>query len=175
MYHTDILCHLSWLTNSALVYEHEMRGGEGGGWVVTCGVLSQWVQLCTWSPNKLWRSNSILNLCCRLIYGLLRTQRKPAPLSHIRVLSKPANLTPLVKRWSAEKNTKNRIMIYNLGFLNYTLFCLEKIYWCEPTHKSLNILWKIFYLNFFPVCHHFRLHWWCTWCEYLHEFCWEKN
>jgi hypothetical protein len=26
-------------------------GGEGG--------LSQWVQLCIWSPNKLWRSNSI--------------------------------------------------------------------------------------------------------------------
>ncbi len=24
--------------------------------------LSQWVQLCTWSPNKLWRSNSIFNL-----------------------------------------------------------------------------------------------------------------
>ncbi len=25
--------------------------------------LSQWVQLFTWSPNKLWRSNSIFNLC----------------------------------------------------------------------------------------------------------------
>ncbi len=25
--------------------------------------LSQWVQLCTWSPNKLLRSNSIFNLC----------------------------------------------------------------------------------------------------------------
>ncbi len=24
--------------------------------------LSQWVQLCIWSPNKLWRSNSIFNL-----------------------------------------------------------------------------------------------------------------
>jgi hypothetical protein len=23
------------------------------------GGLSQWVQMCTWSPNKLWRSNSI--------------------------------------------------------------------------------------------------------------------
>ncbi len=28
--------------------------------------LCQWVQLCTWSPNKLWRSNSILNLWCEL-------------------------------------------------------------------------------------------------------------
>ncbi len=25
--------------------------------------LSQWVQLCTWRPNNLWRSNSIFNLC----------------------------------------------------------------------------------------------------------------
>ncbi len=32
-----------------------MRGGGLQG-------LSQWVQLCTWSPNKLWRSNSIFNL-----------------------------------------------------------------------------------------------------------------
>jgi hypothetical protein len=24
--------------------------------------LSQWVRLCTWSPNKIWRSNSIFNL-----------------------------------------------------------------------------------------------------------------
>jgi len=40
-----------------------MRGGGG-----TVRGLSQWVQLCmhiaqcTWSPNKLWRSNSIFNL-----------------------------------------------------------------------------------------------------------------
>ncbi len=32
-------------------------GGGEGLWG-----LSQWVQLYTWSPNKLWRSNSILNL-----------------------------------------------------------------------------------------------------------------
>ncbi len=28
--------------------------------------LGQWVQLFTWSPNKLWRSNSIFNLCVYL-------------------------------------------------------------------------------------------------------------
>ncbi len=39
--------------NSTLVYE---RGGALRG-------LSQWVQLCTLSTNKLWRSNSIFNLC----------------------------------------------------------------------------------------------------------------
>ncbi len=53
-------CRQSWLTNSALVYEPKC-GARGG--VVLRG-LSQWVQLCTWSPNKLWRSNSIFNLCC---------------------------------------------------------------------------------------------------------------
>jgi hypothetical protein len=34
----------------------QMQGGGG------LRGLSQWVQLCTWSPNKLWSSNSILNL-----------------------------------------------------------------------------------------------------------------
>ncbi len=34
-----------------------MRGGGLQG-------LSQWLQLRTWSPNKLWRFNAIFNLCC---------------------------------------------------------------------------------------------------------------
>ncbi len=42
-----------------------IAGGGGGG-----GLLSQWVQLYTWSPNKIWRSNSIFNLCYWLIPGL---------------------------------------------------------------------------------------------------------
>ncbi len=42
-------CRLSWLTNRV-----QMRG-EGGG----VANSSQWVLLCIWSPNKLWRSNSI--------------------------------------------------------------------------------------------------------------------
>ncbi len=45
---------ISWLTNSALVYEPNAGAGLWG--------LSQWAQLCAWSPNKLWRSNSIFNL-----------------------------------------------------------------------------------------------------------------
>jgi len=45
---------LSWLTNSTLVYEPKC-------WGMRC--LSQWVQLYPWSPNKLWRSNSMVNLC----------------------------------------------------------------------------------------------------------------
>ncbi len=44
-----------WLTNSDLVYEPKCGGGGLRG-------LSQWVQRCTRSPNKLWRSNSIFNL-----------------------------------------------------------------------------------------------------------------
>ncbi len=50
-------CRLSWLTNSALVYEPKC-GGKGGG----LRVLSQWWQLCTWSSNKLRRSSSIFIL-----------------------------------------------------------------------------------------------------------------
>ncbi len=45
-------CRLSWLTNSPNAW------GWGGG----LRDLSQWIQLCTWSPNKLRRSNSIFNL-----------------------------------------------------------------------------------------------------------------
>jgi hypothetical protein len=49
-------CRLSWLTNSALVYEPKC--GKGGG---CCGVLTNKYEICTnctWCPNKLWRSNS---------------------------------------------------------------------------------------------------------------------
>jgi len=49
-------CRLSWLTNSALVCEPKCGGREG------VAGLSQRVQQYTWSPNKLWRSNSIFNL-----------------------------------------------------------------------------------------------------------------
>ncbi len=49
-------CRLSWLTIGALEYEPKCGGrGELRG-------LSRWVQLYAWSPNKLWRSNSIFNL-----------------------------------------------------------------------------------------------------------------
>jgi hypothetical protein len=50
-------CRISWLTNSALVYEPKC-----GGWGVGLWGLSQWVQLRTWSPNKHRRSSSIFNL-----------------------------------------------------------------------------------------------------------------
>jgi hypothetical protein len=46
-------CRLSWLTNSALVYE-----GGGGG----LQGHSQRVQLCTWCPNKLRDLTSYLAL-----------------------------------------------------------------------------------------------------------------
>jgi hypothetical protein len=57
-------CRLSWLTNSALV--EPKCGGRGGSCGVSaneysCAVDNCTVYLgsmCTWSPNKLWRSNS---------------------------------------------------------------------------------------------------------------------
>jgi hypothetical protein len=51
------ICRLSWLTNSALVYEPKCVG-EGGVAVSRpmCTAVHR-------SPNKLWRSNSIFNLC----------------------------------------------------------------------------------------------------------------
>ncbi len=49
-------CRLSWLTNSALVYEP-----KSGGWGRVAGP-ARW-GLGTWNPNKLWRSSSIFYLC----------------------------------------------------------------------------------------------------------------
>jgi hypothetical protein len=49
-------CRLSLLTNGALVYEPKCGGGGGFR-----------RQLYTWSPYKLWRSNSISNLWGRHI------------------------------------------------------------------------------------------------------------
>jgi hypothetical protein len=40
-------------------------GGRGGGEGRGLRGLSQLVQLCTWSPNKLWRSNSVERLNCK--------------------------------------------------------------------------------------------------------------
>ncbi len=50
--------YLGWPIASSLMSPN--AGGWGGFGGV--GGHSQWVQLCTRSPNKLWRSNSIINL-----------------------------------------------------------------------------------------------------------------
>ncbi len=50
-------CQLSWLTNSAHYCPN------AGGWVSGSQPMRSTVcKQCTWSPNKLWRSNAILNL-----------------------------------------------------------------------------------------------------------------
>jgi hypothetical protein len=54
-------CRLSLLTNSALVIRFQMRG-EGGSCRVSANEYSI-AHHVTWSPNKLWRSTSIFNLC----------------------------------------------------------------------------------------------------------------
>ncbi len=59
----------SWLPIEILYCRGSQRDVVYLGWPIARaqmleGGLSQWAQLCTWSPNKLWRSNSIFNLCC---------------------------------------------------------------------------------------------------------------
>ncbi len=53
-------CRLSWLINSAPYLSP--NAGRGGG--ECCGVSVNEYSMCSWSPKKLWRSNSIFNLCC---------------------------------------------------------------------------------------------------------------
>ncbi len=50
----DVVC-LCWPIAPSYMSPNAGRGRELRG-------LSQWVQLCTWSPNKLWRPNSIFKL-----------------------------------------------------------------------------------------------------------------
>ncbi len=58
-------CRLSLLTNIALVLviRVQMRGGGGGGVAGSRDSSQPCVHHVTWSPNKLWRSTSIINLC----------------------------------------------------------------------------------------------------------------
>ena len=78
------ICRLSWLTNSTIVYEPYAGGGLRG--------LSQWAQLCTRSPNKLWRSTVIPYF----IYGSNAYQFWD---------------TRLYWTWSAEQSLKNMIFV----------------------------------------------------------------
>jgi hypothetical protein len=71
-------CRLSWLTNSALVYESKCGGMEevaGSQPVITA------VHHVTWSPNKLWRANSLLKY-----FTYTETLQPPSPRiwEHIR-------------------------------------------------------------------------------------------
>jgi hypothetical protein len=50
-------CRLSWLTNSALVYEPKCRGWD-------CGVSANEYSCAHGAPNKLWRSNPYLTYVC---------------------------------------------------------------------------------------------------------------
>ncbi len=67
------------------LYEPKCGGGE------SCGLrgLSQWVQLWTWSPNKLWRSNSIFNL---LLQGYLEDNALGRPYKRGQNLPRPNSL-----------------------------------------------------------------------------------
>ncbi len=60
-------CRLSQLTNSAPRIWSQLRG-EGGGCSVSANENS-YAHHVTCSPNNLWRSNSIFNLCLPLSYS----------------------------------------------------------------------------------------------------------
>ncbi len=81
-------CRLSWLTNSALVYE-PICGGRGG--LAGSQPMSTAVHR---SPNKLWRSNSVFNLW---------------------VLTNPSNITQRAVYRSPNKRWRSN-SIFNLGY-----------------------------------------------------------
>ncbi len=84
--------------------------GEGGG----LRGLSQWVQLCTWSPNKLWRSNSIYNL-------YVRFHRHPlyllTSLSKFNGKSKSLYIQIEDTRWARMMRKSPGLLFSSLSFL----------------------------------------------------------
>ncbi len=62
--------------------------------------LSQWVQLCTWSPNKRWRSNSIFNLSPPNPHTL-ETLILPLKCDHLKQSSPSCGLVlwPAIQQW----------------------------------------------------------------------------
>jgi hypothetical protein len=84
LYHQGVTkrCRLYLLTNCPLVYESQSQCGGG------CGVSANEYSCAhhvTWSPNKLWRSTSIFNLCLyhRSWNFHHRTDHAPPPPSHL--------------------------------------------------------------------------------------------
>ncbi len=71
MYGVTKRCRLSWLAKSSLAYEPKCGGLWG---------LRHWVQLCTWSPNKPWRSNFTFNLWMYVIFIQHSTRVTPPSL-----------------------------------------------------------------------------------------------
>jgi hypothetical protein len=86
---------MSWQITSALVHIwSQMQGdGEGGG---MCRGLCQWVQLCTYSPNKLWRSKTpyliygynIISIFLQALYEILVFCRMVAFHPHLHTYKK---------------------------------------------------------------------------------------
>ncbi len=118
-------CCLCWLTNCALVLY--MSPNAGGG---ELRGLSQWVQRCTWSPNKLWRSNSIFCLwwirtfpCLCLIPTTPRTV--PGGLSATQRSLRSALTSSRLGYRSrhCKRDPKQEFYVAERSFMYLTVFC----------------------------------------------------
>jgi hypothetical protein len=119
-------CRLFWMTNSALVYEPKCGGREG-----VAGSQGQPMSTAVHrSQNKLWRSNSIFNLCSPscLWVSLLAVWQVEA-------------LLEVGGRWSHFNGSKNHGLSFNLFFFNCItyLFGIRK----HPFNEHRNSCWNI--------------------------------
>ncbi len=134
-------------------------GGRGELWG-----LSQWVQLCTWSPNKLWRSNSIFNLCClssktfaKVLFYLLPflfpSYKSLSFLSACFLSVIPVSLFPLCHSCQPVSSLSFLSACF-LSVIPVSLFPL--CHSCQPV-SSLSFLSACFLsvipVSLFPLCH----------------------
>ncbi len=90
--------------------------------------LSQWVQLCTWSPNKLWRSKSIFNLWSIVLLGRgWRGYRNSCGGWEVYRVKRSGHETPPPSASCAENTimTENVRMKVGISSLQDALSCLR--------------------------------------------------
>jgi hypothetical protein len=115
-------CHLSWLTTSALVWT-QIRG-EGG--VAGSQPMSTAVH-CTWSPNKLWRSNSLFNLFFQQKTSYTHTP--PPPLTHSILIhtGKGGRVEPKRRGNRGEYRSQSWVENTNMTECTQEIGCLQSI------------------------------------------------
>ncbi len=102
-------------------------GGDYGGLSLFVTTCSQWLQLVAWTPNKLWKSNSIFNLWLK---GTgMRFPSLPKPCPHTRKIMKLARLECSFFHLYILRNRETNATPSRLWKLIISKLCLSSAVW----------------------------------------------